>query len=692
MDLQTAAQFPMRCDGNLLPPAGKGEPMQFHWAALVTAGIDLDIDSDNNSKEGVFGGPDHTPEEDKWEDADKNDKEVKLHGKFIPVNDGDADNDQIPGFADGFGKFGDDSKTSGGQFVKAVLDISTVKEIIDWGNAKFRFTYSSSAPNTPKEKPLDNDPKKKYDMPEDGMIRIWTKDASEIRNPKFVDAKGDFIPGKNKEGDGGYEFPAKKLFDPTGKMEKTLYIEGIGKGTTNGLIKVEFSPKGDTTWMPDEVKVTVVKVDLDIIKPDGSELDDDKEVSEGEVVNVNIDDDDKDGGNGSHGKTKITSDKDDTNGVVGEDDLIQLKLHKIDIPAFKGNFKLEYNNKKIAIWKNKDKTGEVESDITTFDNITDDTFVYVEGKSPHGNTDGDIIKLVLYNDKGVILGSDEVKIIVADMIFCLYGLGPVKNGKAALVSYLVGKAKDSRPNTYILHGGSRNNLYYSVNIWDTEKYAKIALASDAYVAFSGHSNFGMGFAFGDENKITKINDIMNLGCELVAIDWKYLKMDQKYPKFTVDYKDYGDDPKTTETTYDPWRRDQVFRGTKPHLAAIYYSHPVANGTHYNLISLPGTPADRYKNDSHFTLGSEKYLIVKCGSADMPKKKWRKILLDSCESGRYYYSTFDSGTLFFTTNSINDTPAVKIFVEGIVNGSNDKKILKSLNDYLDPRYKSLFDYR
>jgi len=45
-------------------------------------------------------------------------------------------------------------------------------------------------------------------------------------------------------------------------MKKTLYIEGIGKGTTSGLIKVEFSPKGDSTWMPDEVKVTVLKVEI----------------------------------------------------------------------------------------------------------------------------------------------------------------------------------------------------------------------------------------------------------------------------------------------------------------------------------------------------------------------------------------------------------------------------------------------
>jgi len=265
-DAQKAAQFPLRCEGNYASPSGKigGEPIELHWAAKVASGIDLDIDNDNTN--GTYGGPDRDlVKEDRWE------SDETKPGKFIPVNDGDADNDQIPGFAD-FDETSVTDKDKKNHFVPAVLDISTVpdKDIINWNNAKIRFTYSAS---NPKDEPLDNAPIKKYYMPEDGMIRIWTKDAWEKRNPKSVDGdgknKGDFIPGKKVQPQGGsggedegYEFLANKLFDSTGEMKKTLYIEGIGKGTTSGLIKVEFSPKGDNTWMPDEVKVTTLKLVL----------------------------------------------------------------------------------------------------------------------------------------------------------------------------------------------------------------------------------------------------------------------------------------------------------------------------------------------------------------------------------------------------------------------------------------------
>ena len=262
VDAQTAAQFPLRCDGNLVPPSGKigGEPIELHWAALVTSGIDLDIDSDNNSADGIFGGPDRDLEEDRWEAADENDKKVKLPGKFIPVNDGDADNDQIPGFADFDETSAPDGKKN--QFVKAVLDVSNTSEMIVWEKAKVRFKYSSSDPSEAKPTPLDSNPDKHYYTVGDGMIRIWTKDADKARKKGTVDGKdddkGDFIPGKKAQSQGGpsgedngYEFPANKLFteivDNKVKPTVDLFIEGIGKVTTSGLIKVEFSPTGATT-------------------------------------------------------------------------------------------------------------------------------------------------------------------------------------------------------------------------------------------------------------------------------------------------------------------------------------------------------------------------------------------------------------------------------------------------------------
>ena len=267
-DLQTAAQFPMRCDGNLVPPPGKigGEPVEVHWAALVTSGIDLDIDSNNNSTDGIFGGPDRDLEEDRWESAAKNSEGEDLPGKYIPVNDGDEDNDEIPGYADGFAKFGDDSKTSGGHFVKAILDVSNTSEMIEWSRAKIKFKYSSSPPDKVEAKTYGADANSKYytikDDAETGcMIRIWTKDADKQRDPKTFDLGGDYIPGKDEE------LYADNLFrNEQGERttEKTIYIEGIGQGTTSGLIEVKFSPRDNAPWMPDEVRVTVVHIDTDV--------------------------------------------------------------------------------------------------------------------------------------------------------------------------------------------------------------------------------------------------------------------------------------------------------------------------------------------------------------------------------------------------------------------------------------------
>ena len=297
-DSRTAAHFPLRCEGNYGTSPGKigGEPIELHWAAKVASGIDLDIDNDNNSTDGIFGGPDHDLEEDKWE------SDETKPGKFIPVNDGDEDKDGIPGLADGFGKFGDNSKTSGGNFVKAILDVSNIKEMIkDWTKAKIRFTYSCSDPGETKPAFLDNNKDKQYYTVGEGMIRIWTRDAYVERKAiPIANAddlkKGYWVPGSTS----GIEFPADNLFrDEDGKRltEITLYIEGIGQGTTSGLIKVEFSPTGDTNpeggtiWMPDEVKVTTVKIDADVDSDnDGKITDADdpiEELSPGMLVNLN---------------------------------------------------------------------------------------------------------------------------------------------------------------------------------------------------------------------------------------------------------------------------------------------------------------------------------------------------------------------------------------------------------------------
>jgi hypothetical protein len=226
-------------------------------------------------------------------------------------------------------------------------------------------------------------------------------------------------------------------------------------------------------------------MDLDIIKPNTSnELEEDLDDIVGEVVNINFDDDDGDGGIGYHGQTDIVSDKDDSDGVSGEDDLIELKVHDVDCAGFTGLFKIEYNDAKMKLWKQNNKSDPIISDTTEID-TTVDTSVFVEGISAHGNMDGEFITLKLIKD-GATLNTDKVKIIGADMIFAVFGTNEC--GKGTLISYLDNKKKYVRtaseyfdfPAIYVLEG---NNKYYSVAISNTEKGFKTALLQTDATSF-----------------------------------------------------------------------------------------------------------------------------------------------------------------------------------------------------------------
>ncbi len=97
----------------------------------------------------------------------------------------------------------------------------------------------------------------------------------------------------------------------------------------------------------------VVEVDLDIVHPATGELADDKEESDGGYVALKRDD-----------TTVMTN----------------LKLHKASPSSVGGNYKLQFSNTKIKIWKNSDRTSAVVSDSTTFDTASDTT-LYVEGSA-----------------------------------------------------------------------------------------------------------------------------------------------------------------------------------------------------------------------------------------------------------------------------------------------------------------------
>lgn len=169
-----------------------------HYAASV----DLDIDSDNTNGDAA---PDRSAAEDAIE-GDPNQR-----GKVITANDGDADGDGVPDFAD--------LNVPGGKFTPLVLDLSALADV---SAAKLRFTYS------------DSDPAGIVgSSPGGGHLRIWTKDGSQPR------ATSDFLKS-------GASYDAAALGITTASTIVTLWVEGISATTdpTNRLIRVDVDPDG----------------------------------------------------------------------------------------------------------------------------------------------------------------------------------------------------------------------------------------------------------------------------------------------------------------------------------------------------------------------------------------------------------------------------------------------------------------
>lgn len=433
------------------------------------------------------------------------------------------------------------------------------------------------------------------------------------------------------------------LFD-LGDIPETYYVDGVTAGE-GGQISLVLKHKlnSDYTTVQYLLKITVTSDELDV----------------GETART---------ANRIGWNDPRTVDSD---GVSGEDDLIALKIHKLEPAGLSGmTYKLHFSDSKISVWQQNNKTQAVISDTTTF-SVASDTTVYVEGTSPSSSMDGEVVTLRVYKDATLIC-EDKVKLIVAEMMFGLFGDGG--GGEATLRSYANAQKKDLRTDPYIIKTAT---ACYSLYIWNTEKFAKIALgAENGYVAYDGHSNFGIGFAF--SAGMTSISDFMNVGNELSSLDWIYMRDGQGHPNLSIAYSEYGDDPATTNL-YDPWLFDKTYQGDLGNYTNFYATSSSSGNLQMPLITDSTTP--QYK-DYHYNVAGVTNIIVKAGALDMPSKNWNKLFLNSCSSGEYYYDTFDHGTLIFTHKTCSNAVTTKVFFEGIVEEKSNSDILIDLNDRED----------
>ena len=129
--------------------------------------------------------------------------------------------------------------------------------------------------------------------------------------------------------------------------------------------------------------------------------------------------------------------------------------------------------------------------------------------------------------------------------------------------------------------------------------------------------------------------------------------------------------------YDPWEKDD--RSITGKLYTInnipeFFSVPSAgNSTHLHLTR----GAHKYE-DHHFGSGDDTRIVAKCGSFSMSTKRWKKLFLNSCGSGPYYYYIFNHGTLFYTVNESAASGTTKMFFKAIIDGKDNDGILNDVN--------------
>ena len=477
-----------------------------------------------------------------------------------------------------------------------------------------------------------------------------------------------------------------------------LHLEGLHGfkggliGLDGGLVIAGGSP-GAPEPAPDQwllvldAAADLLPVDLDIIKP-GTEKDatpaeiaEEKEDGEGEVVNVNWDDDDNSEGNGGHGKLVFKNDFDDANGTNGEDDLIQLKLHK---PAVEGaKARLKYDNSFVKIWLKPDRKDEVKSEDTEIE-LTEDKIVFLEGrKITEAEKPKEIEMQIKAGGAGAYAAGDKVAMHVATPIMTFYGKHLATRGMGSRNlaeqlhdrKYLGKNRRDDRNNTVILKGRNQQGkvLWYSVDMVDItpssvgdlernrprilvrapnlDKEMKMALSlAGAHVFYDGHSNFGLGPNFNVGSTKT-VDDYMNLsGRGMTAITIRSEDPgEQEWGGNAMKNPDHGGADFALMPTD---LVGQITNYAIPFIPTVSkFIGPAVGATLTKQFHADGTPYHYQRQDSitidDQTISFPNWITIVKSSGDVPVLRYSSCFMASCDTGRHFTETLNHGVLLFS---------------------------------------------
>jgi hypothetical protein len=299
------------------------------------------------------------------------------------------------------------------------------------------------------------------------------------------------------------------------------------------------------------------------------------------------------------------------------------------------------------------------------------------------------ISVKLVGADGAELGQDSVRVWVSRSAFLLSGHGDFELGES-LKSWLATAKRDAREDPTLVLGKdskTQKNVYYAVYFFHDEQGASLALSTEgSIVAYHGHSNFGLGYAFKTGNH--RISDFYNIADPQCPVNWQYLREEQDHPDLMIDDSEYGDDAATDEFS-DPIGVPATVLGRLKNYPTSRYPVSGGFGTRYHLTR---GPEGKKWLDHHYGEQDNWRIVVKAGSADMPPKRWAKLLLLSCYSGPYYFDSFGGrGTLFFTWDeALCASEAASLFLREQMQGYTDDRVLKDMNKVQNVHDYHVFD--
>lgn len=454
----------------------------------------------------------------------------------------------------------------------------------------------------------------------------------------------------------------------------------------------------------------------------------DKKATEGAWAVVNFDDDDN-RGNYTHGSAGAKSDKDLSTAVQKENDMLRLGIKKIPLGSG-GNdikYRLKFDNTHIKLWKTsdpksaykQDKQEQVISEQTEFTIPADANYavLYVEGIKPHDDDDGTFITEQIKIGSGNWMEGDKVKVRVAHPIVILFGEGGMWGGTDGaqvriFAEERMGTDAATRKrkvvmgveDTFMVPGQNQDGkkVCYSItgvtsghNDHNGEKAAKLAMQTEGMnIVVNGHANWGVGIAFDTGY------DNMN----------KFFWMASQ-GKPAINIGGFGDHPLLHTKNGDVFNMgfiDSVLNGMKVNPAANrLIDGPVPNVQRYpNLENPVINPPDAFGDhtwpvttttgatkDVHYHYRANpdgdndgdnsvdyRVVIQQPGISDVPANlKYRSILLNQCNSFRYYIESFKHGTTFSTWQEVSNNRITKTFVQGIVDGNSWISLKSDLDD-------------